>query len=98
MSGFCDFCQIWHSASCCHPGRIILIERDKEITRLTELLREAVKHTRNLAFVAGFFLSEIKGDPRACQFFDLRVIEGCKIDTKNADIFLSRRDLEKFKP
>lgn len=21
MSGWCDFCQIWHSGSCCHPGR-----------------------------------------------------------------------------
>lgn len=20
-SGFCDFCQVWHSASCAHPGR-----------------------------------------------------------------------------
>ena len=21
MSGHCDFCQVWHSGSCCHPGR-----------------------------------------------------------------------------
>jgi len=21
--GFCDFCQMWHSASCCHPGNPI---------------------------------------------------------------------------
>lgn len=22
MSGFCNFCRIWHSGPCCHPGRI----------------------------------------------------------------------------
>lgn len=34
MSGFCDFCQAWHSAGCCHPGRSILAEREAQTTQL----------------------------------------------------------------
>lgn len=22
MSGYCNFCGVWHSGSCCHPGRL----------------------------------------------------------------------------
>jgi len=32
MSGHCDFCQIWHSASCCHPGRAKLIDLESQLT------------------------------------------------------------------
>jgi len=35
MSGHCDFCGIWHSASCCHPGRAKLEELKLEINQLT---------------------------------------------------------------
>lgn len=21
MSGYCDWCHVWHSGPCCHPGR-----------------------------------------------------------------------------
>jgi len=40
MSGYCDFCQAWHSAGCCHPGRVILAEKEIEIRTLKELLEE----------------------------------------------------------
>lgn len=33
-SGFCDFCQTWHSAGCCHPGRRVLAEKDRQIDQL----------------------------------------------------------------
>jgi hypothetical protein len=36
MSGMCDFCGIWHSGSCCHPGRAILREADEQIAELKE--------------------------------------------------------------
>ena len=36
MSGFCEFCGIWHSASCCHPGRKILDEKNQQIATLQE--------------------------------------------------------------
>ena len=45
MSGHCDFCGVWHSSSCCHPGRgrlrIAIAERDAaraEVERLREAL------------------------------------------------------------
>jgi len=34
MSGHCDFCGIWHSGPCCHPGRAILAGKDLEINVL----------------------------------------------------------------
>lgn len=37
-SGFCDFCQTWHSAGCCHPGRRVLAEKDRQIAALEERL------------------------------------------------------------
>ena len=36
MSGFCEFCGIWHSASCFHPGRKILYEKDSQIAAIKE--------------------------------------------------------------
>ncbi len=32
-SGFCDFCQVWHSAGCCHPGKIILANKEAQLAR-----------------------------------------------------------------
>ena len=43
MSGHCEFCGIWHSASCCHPGRGALDVADHEITALRAKLAEAEK-------------------------------------------------------
>lgn len=34
MSGFCQFCQLWHSTSCCHPGRGQLDLVEHENTQL----------------------------------------------------------------
>jgi len=31
MSGHCDFCDIWHSGFCCHPGRVKLEFANAEI-------------------------------------------------------------------
>lgn len=31
MAGHCDFCGIWHSGSCCHPGRAKLAELEREL-------------------------------------------------------------------
>ena len=36
MSGHCDFCQTWHSGSCCHPGRAELTRLRAEVARLNE--------------------------------------------------------------
>lgn len=36
MSGHCDFCQIWHSGGCCHPGRAILEAQRQDIERLND--------------------------------------------------------------
>ncbi len=27
MSGFCDFCGVWHSGSCCNPARVLYERR-----------------------------------------------------------------------
>jgi len=32
MSGHCDFCGIWHSASCCHPGRAVVANLESQLT------------------------------------------------------------------
>lgn len=39
-SGFCDFCQLWHSATCCHPGRVLLAQRDERIAELEQKLHD----------------------------------------------------------
>jgi hypothetical protein len=37
MSGHCDFCGIWHSGSCCHPGRAKLASAYARIRALEAL-------------------------------------------------------------
>ena len=41
MSGHCDWCDIWHSGSCCHPGRALYADLEVKIAALREQLREA---------------------------------------------------------
>ena len=31
MSGHCDFCNVWHSGSCCHPGQAKLTELERQL-------------------------------------------------------------------
>jgi len=35
MTGHCDFCGIWHSGPCCHPGRAKLVELVELESQLT---------------------------------------------------------------
>lgn len=44
MSGHCDFCDMWHSGPCCHPGRVILAMQDEEIKDLKAKLEKYGKH------------------------------------------------------
>lgn len=39
MSGFCDFCQVWHSASCCHPGRQVIADLSAKLEGAEECIR-----------------------------------------------------------
>lgn len=52
MSGFCTFCQLWHSASCCHPGQgqIALVEFENtklraEVEKLKQRLKDEYEET-----------------------------------------------------
>lgn len=42
MSGHCDFCGIWHSGGCCHPGRAIVANQAQRIAALERELNETV--------------------------------------------------------
>jgi len=46
MSGYCDFCQIWHSASCCHPGRIRLIALEEQVRELRCIIEITIRQMR----------------------------------------------------
>jgi protein-arginine kinase activator protein McsA len=42
MSGHCDFCGVWHSGSCSHPGRQWKERAERAEARVSELM-EAYK-------------------------------------------------------
>lgn len=31
MSGHCDWCGVWHSGSCCHPGRVLYQDLERKL-------------------------------------------------------------------
>lgn len=39
-SGYCDFCGVWHTASCYHPGRRLIDEKDRQIANLQNKLEK----------------------------------------------------------
>src|SRR5512142_3274826 len=59
MSGHCDFCGIWHSGSCCHPGRIVVAQQQDDLATLraqvADLTRERdelkERESRNVTYV-----------------------------------------------
>lgn len=46
MSGHCEFCHVWHSGPCCHPGKGALILAGRRIAELEAQLAE-LKRIRN---------------------------------------------------
>ena len=42
MSGHCDFCNIWHSGSCCHPGRALLTVAEARISSLEDAVQDVI--------------------------------------------------------
>lgn len=49
-SGWCDFCQMWHSGGCCHPNRPVTIRSNSsnpDIHTLIVLLDERDKQQLN---------------------------------------------------
>jgi len=48
VSGHCDFCGIWHSASCCHPGRAKLLAAQAEIASLNDEVEEQAAGRRHI--------------------------------------------------
>jgi hypothetical protein len=48
MSGHCDFCGIWHSSSCFHPGRAKLDTLERENARLQARVEELEKGLRGM--------------------------------------------------
>lgn len=42
-SGHCDFCNCWHSGSCCHPGRaaMAVVEAEREALRAACAAKDA---------------------------------------------------------
>src|SRR5690348_5180261 len=42
MSGHCDFCNIWHSGGCSHPGRMLLAMRERELAELQDKYNKLV--------------------------------------------------------
>ena len=67
-SGFCDFCGIWHSGSCCHPGRARLdrAEQDNARPRAALALRNADEYHEGCGECLFFHFEAFDEPPDVC--------------------------------